>query len=175
MSLWRAYFLSWALILGYVAGVVLLSLAQILLAEAGLVTYFQSLPCLLLFIIGGLVGMWVALARVNDPRPLREARQAGLPATGRVLAVKWTGWRDKRRWFTRHPRRFQAAIELEISRAGDAPYRATLLAFILGDQEPWVGDEIQVKIHRHRPEVVVLNQELPHREPVEEGVLFSDE
>jgi hypothetical protein len=156
MNLWRGFIWSWVIILGYVAVVILAGAVQVLLAEAGLVTYLQSLPCFIFFNVVALVASFVIFWRLFSPRELRQARERGLPATGRVLSVKATGWRHKRKWFSSKPRQRQYAIRLEINRPAEPLYEATVLEFFPAGAVPEVGQTLALKVHPERPQVVAL-------------------
>jgi hypothetical protein len=160
MNMWRGFIWSWVVILGYIVVVILIGAVQVWLAEAGLVTYIQSLPFYLCFNVVALGATFMILWRLFSPRALRQARERGLPATGRVLALQPTGWRHRRRWYSSKPRQRQYAIRLEISRPAEPAYEATVLEFLPAGAVPEVGQTLAVKVHPERPHVVVLAQDL---------------
>jgi hypothetical protein len=99
------------------------------------------------------------LGLANVPREIREAHECGIPATAVVLAIEKTGWRSPRsRNFKLElrPRRYAYAILLRVSRPGEPDYDARAFEYLLSAETPERGATVAVRVHPHRPEVLVL-------------------
>ncbi len=98
------------------------------------------------------------LGRAGSPPEFREAREQGLPATAKVLEIRRTRWRVRRRRtfdLQSHPRKFEYEMRLVVTRPGADDYEATLAEFLAGGHIPKKGATIPVKVHPQRPEIIV--------------------
>jgi hypothetical protein len=109
------------------------------------------------------------VGRAHVPLEFREAHAQGHPATAQVLDIDWTGWESGRQrqsiLLSLHPfslryrplkREYQ--MRLRVARPGEADYETQLAAYLVHDQVPKKGDTISIKVHPHRPEIVVWAQ-----------------
>lgn len=106
-----------------------------------------------------MISFFRRLKLAHSPPEYREAREHGLPATARVLDIKWTRWRSRRNdaslTLPARPTKFEYQMRLLVSRPGETEYETTIAEFLLSDEVPKKGDTIAVKIHPQRPEVIV--------------------
>jgi hypothetical protein len=99
------------------------------------------------------------VSRAGSPPEYREAREHGLPATAKILEIKRTRWRNKKSQSYKRrglPTRFEYEMRVRVTRPGAEPYEAMLAEFLIGVQIPKKGEEIPVKVHPQRPEVIVM-------------------
>lgn len=169
MSSQKQFLRYWAVIGGYIGFLFLLILVQGVLDATNLLSLRASLiPFLLLHVIL-MVAFFVIATRMFRPRVYEEAHRNGQPATGQVLAVKKTGWRNRMRkqssfvvkipppGRSRIPFKYEYELQLRITPVDAPAYEAKVTTFLETAEVPTPGTMVAVKIHPQRSDIVILS------------------
>ncbi len=104
--------------------------------------------------LGGLGFFWHLWQMLSEPA-YHQARTHGLPAQARVLEVRATGARLRRR---HRIVGLEYVIRVAVTLLGSAEYEANLVVSLKPALAPRKNAIIAVRVHRHRPEIVVWAQ-----------------
>jgi hypothetical protein len=153
MSSWRRFMYSWIVAGAYVGSTMLLIVLQGLLEYIGLASYQASLIPFLVLHVLLLIGFFLGLRWSHNPPAYRQVTHIGLPATGRVLRVQPTRWKQRR---MTGPWKAEYLLDVEVIRPDTTPYKATLVLLLARkEQPPAVGEALSIKVHPRHPAVVV--------------------
>lgn len=170
MSMSQRLIKIWLIIAGYsVVSIASLILPFVLRADDSRtgITTNSILALLAMSIVSLIFGM--LLYRVWSPPALRQARKNGVPAPATVITVTPTGWRARgnasgRGWrvkqggISKHSayRSHEYKITVQVNRPDMPPYEAVLFQMLDNDKAPKPGNNIMVKVHPQRADVVVI-------------------
>lgn len=122
----------------------------------------------------------VMMYRNWSPRILRDTHEHGMVASATITELNPTGWRirgyswserkQKPMWSVEQGgisrsskyRKFEYKMRVEVRRPDLPPYEAVIFQPFPKDQVPTLGDEITVKVHPERVDVVVLVEDEVH-------------
>jgi hypothetical protein len=153
MSSWRRFIYAWIVSGGYFVGTILLIVLQGLLDYIGLVSYTASLIPFLVLHLLLLACFFVGLRWSSNPPAYRQVLKIGVPATGRVLRVQPTRWKQRRML---GPWKREYLLEIEVLRPDTTPYSAKLAVLVArNEQPPAVDDMLAIKVHPRHPAIVV--------------------
>lgn len=157
---------------GILAGLMVLLHALLVFAWAALnpgrSTPTAAIVALMLAYVIGLAAIIIVFSRriqrAASPPEFRVARERGLAASAQVLEVAPTGWRAQQGSsvsFTWRPIRREYQFRLSVTPPGGDAYEVSIAEYLTSDQVLAVGAQIPVRIHPQRPEIVVLERQLP--------------
>jgi hypothetical protein len=155
---------EWAILLGlFVLLHLLLFFAWVALNPSRNTPLAIIVALMIAYLIALTVILFVFYRRLQHaawPLEFREARAQGMSATAYVLEVAPTGWRATQGFSTSfrwRPTKREYQMRLLVSGANIDEYEVVVAEYLRAAQVPEVGTTIPIKIHPHRPEVVVLN------------------